>query len=100
MDLGGTIEYWESLNFKYIDTAKITFLNLSKEDIPDTHSHFTSAVGDATDLHEYGDEAMDLMKSVRLMTEKELKELFPGATICREKILFLTKIFIYFSSKL
>jgi len=33
------------------------------------------------------------VKEIRLLTEKELKDLFPGAKIYKEKLLGLTKSF-------
>ena len=38
-------------------------------------------------------EALQAVKEIRLLTEKELKDLFPGAKIYKEKILGLTKSF-------
>jgi hypothetical protein len=42
-------------------------------------------------------EALQAVKEIRLLTEKELKKLFPGAKIYREKFLGLTKSFIVYS---
>ncbi len=39
---------------------------------------------------------MEVINSVRLLDEKELKELFPGANIYRERLLGFTKSFIVF----
>ena len=63
LDLGGTLQYWQSLNFEYADTARITLLNLRKVEIPAGYDRFTSVVGDATDLSEYGDKQFDLVFS-------------------------------------
>jgi len=41
-------------------------------------------------------EAVEAVKEIRLLTEKELKQLFPGAMIRREKFLGLTKSFIVY----
>ncbi len=41
-------------------------------------------------------EALQAVKEIRLLTEKELKHLFPGAKIYREKLLGLTKSFIVY----
>lgn len=41
-------------------------------------------------------QAMEVINSVRLLDEKELKELFPGANIYRERLLGFTKSFIVF----
>lgn len=40
--------------------------------------------------------AMETVNSIRLLRERELKQLFPGATIYREKIFGLTKSFILY----
>lgn len=37
---------------------------------------------------------LEILKSIRLLTEKELKEMFPYGTIFKEKILGLTKSFV------
>ena len=39
------------------------------------------------------EEAIQIANSVRLLTKKELEELFPDAEIKREKLLFFTKSF-------
>ncbi len=41
-------------------------------------------------------EALEAVQEIRLLTEKELKELFPGAKIYKEKLLGLTKSFIVY----
>ena len=41
-------------------------------------------------------EAVEAVNEIRLLTEKELKRLFPGATIYKEKLLGLTKSFIVY----
>lgn len=41
-------------------------------------------------------EAEETVKSIRLLTERELRELFPGGRIYREKILGLTKSFVVY----
>lgn len=41
-------------------------------------------------------EAMEYVREIRLLTEKELKSLFPGARIYKEKFLGLTKSFIVY----
>ncbi|MDF5724549.1 MAG: methyltransferase domain-containing protein [Rhizonema sp. PD37] len=42
------------------------------------------------------EEARKLVKSVRLLTKKELREFFPNALIYEEKLLFFTKSFIVY----
>ena len=179
LDLGGTVQYWKSVEFKYFDTAEFTLLNLEEFDVPEDYSNITSVAGDATDLHGYADKQFDLVfsnsciehvggfeaqkrmaaemvrtgkhyylqtpnkwfildphwrvpfvhlfprrllvflverfqlggmpragtkeeaerivDSVRLMTERELRQLFPEADIRKEKFFFLTKSFCLFS---
>lgn len=41
-------------------------------------------------------EALEAVKEIRLLNEKELKQLFPGASIHKEKFLGLTKSFIVY----
>src|SRR5579863_2121255 len=41
-------------------------------------------------------EALQAVKEIRLLTEKELKNLFPGAKIYKEKLLGMTKSFIVY----
>lgn len=41
-------------------------------------------------------EALQAVNEIRLLTEKELKQLFPGARIYKEKLLGLTKSFIVY----
>ena len=63
LDLGGTFSFWQSLNFKYADSAQFTLLNLEKPEIPIGHENFTGVAGDATNLSEYGDKQFDLVFS-------------------------------------
>lgn len=63
LDLGGTFSYWQSMSFKYADSAQFTLLNLEKPEISDGHENFTGVVGDATNLREYGDKQFDLVFS-------------------------------------
>lgn len=173
LDVGGTLDFWKSMNFKYFDTASIELLNLRKIQVPESYRNVTSIAGDATDMHQYADksfdlvfsnsviehvgdyeaqkkmaaeirrigkhyylqtpnrnflmephflfpffhflpvkarmflvkrmklgvmpkakndkEALEIVQSVRLMTEKELRTLFPQAEMHKEKFLFMTK---------
>ena len=63
LDLGGTFQYWQSLDFKYVNRVRITLLNLQKVEIPAGYDRFTSVAGDATDLSEYSDKQFDLVFS-------------------------------------
>jgi hypothetical protein len=44
-------------------------------------------------------EAESIIKSIRLLSGKELKSLFPNAVICKERFLFLNKSFILNSAQ-
>lgn len=179
LDLGGTINFWETMDFKYFDTVFLTLLNLEKAVVPENYGNISSVAGDAADLKQYRDQSFDLVfsnsviehvggfeaqrrmanemirtgkhgylqtpnryfilephylvpffqffpvgfraflirhfqlgnmpkaennadalelaESVRLLTEKELRMLFPGVRIRKEKIGFMTKSFyLYF----
>ena len=61
--MGGTWAYWETVNFKFFDTATIVLLNLSKCEVPENCHNVISVVGDATDLHQYADKSFDLVFS-------------------------------------
>lgn len=63
LDLGGTLAYWQSMNFRYFNSADFTLLNLDKTDIPDTYENVLSVAGDAADLNEYADKQFDLVFS-------------------------------------
>lgn len=63
LDLGGTFSYWQSMDFKYADSAEFILLNLEKPKIPDGHENFTGVAGNATNLGGYGDKQFDLVFS-------------------------------------
>lgn len=64
LDVGGTLEFWTILDFKYLDRVHITLLNLDKRRIPaDMASRFSSVSGDATNMKEYADNSFDLIFS-------------------------------------
>lgn len=42
-------------------------------------------------------QAFEIANSVRLMTKKELQQLFPEAIVKKERFLFMTKSFCLFS---
>ena len=60
LDVGGTWNFWESMNFKYFDSCDITLLNLRKYEIPEKFKNIKSVIGDATDLSEYSENQFDL----------------------------------------
>lgn len=179
LDVGGDLNFWKTMEFKYFNEASITLLNIHKLNLPDLYSNVSSVLGDACDLSQYNDkefdlvfsnsviehvgnferqrkmveemkrvgkhcylqtpnrffilephflvpffqffpvslkafliknfpighfkkaetyaEALEVAESIRLMTKKELKILFPGIKIRREKIGVMTKSFyLYF----
>ena len=63
LDVGGTFGYWQTVQFKYFDTASFVLLNLEKKEIPDGFKNVSSVAGDATDLSEYADKEFDLVFS-------------------------------------
>lgn len=63
LDGGGTINYWKSLRFRYMDTANITLLNLEKVEMPEITSNMVCVTGDVTDLRNYADNQFDLCYS-------------------------------------
>lgn len=60
LDIGGVLVFWKSMEFKYLDTAHVTLLNLTSEKLPADCTCFSSVAGSATDLSAYGDKAFDL----------------------------------------
>ncbi len=175
LDVGGTQEFWEKMNFIRAD-VRIMVYNLTSFDIP--HPNMTSMAGDARNMQEFKDgefdivfsnsviehvgsynqqrqmaeevqrvgkkyclqtpnrffpiephvllpffqflpvslrifilahfrtpwgwklsgkeEAVEYVREIRLLTEKELRRLFPGAKIYKEKFLGLTKSFVVY----
>lgn len=63
LDVGGEWNFWSSMNFKYIDNASITLLNITAIEIPSNVHNVASVVGDATDLKQYSDRQFDLVFS-------------------------------------
>lgn len=63
LDLGGTFDFWKTLEFNGLNTENITLLNLEKQQIPKEYPNILSVVGDATNLKEYGDHQFDLVFS-------------------------------------
>src|SRR4030095_10290975 len=60
LDIGGTHDYWKKMNFNCND-INITLLNLNRQEVDS--ALFSSVIGDATDLREYGDKTFDLVFS-------------------------------------
>lgn len=176
LDIGGTEQYWEKMNFIREKDVEIILLNLYKNDV--NYPNFKSIAGDAKDLRIFKDKEFDIVfshsviehvggfedqakmvkeikrvgkryfvqtpnfyfpmephflfpmfqflplwlkiclisnfnlgwytkisdkkkaletvNSITLLCEKELQNLFPGATIYREKFFGLTKSFIVY----
>lgn len=61
LDIGGTENYWESMNFVNDNRVHITLLNLEQVEI--NHENFTSIKGDARDLSMYSDNQFDIVYS-------------------------------------
>ncbi len=61
IDVGGTPDYWNYLDFKYINKVKITTLNIDIMDVPKgSNGSILSVKGDAVDLREFEDKKFDL----------------------------------------
>lgn len=64
LDVGGTLNFWTVLDFKYLDRVHITLLNLDEKTVPpDMADRFQSVSGDATNMKEYADNSFDLVFS-------------------------------------
>lgn len=63
LDVGGELDFWKSMGFRYFNDVSITLLNLHKVDVPDVYDNVFSEVGDATDLSRYDDKQFDLVFS-------------------------------------
>jgi hypothetical protein len=60
LDIGGTQQYWDMMNFEE-PGVHVTLLNLAEQ--PVTRLDFTSVAGDATDLSDYADGSFDIVYS-------------------------------------
>ena len=63
LDVGGTWNFWETMNFKYFTQCTITLLNLNEYKIPEKFKNIKSVIGDATDLSKYSEKQFDLVFS-------------------------------------
>ena len=61
LDIGGTQSYWESMHFTKTNDANITLLNLYLA--PVKYKNFSSIVGDARNLSNFGDKHFDIIFS-------------------------------------
>ncbi len=63
LDVGGTYDFWNALNFQYLDRCEITLYNLEKRGSGETVPNVRFMAGDATDLSAFDDGAFDLVFS-------------------------------------
>jgi SAM-dependent methyltransferase len=61
LDVGGTQEFWETMNFVVLGEARITLLNLSRERT--SGPMFEAIEGDARDLSRFGEGSFDVVFS-------------------------------------
>src|SRR5690554_3076097 len=61
LDIGGTEIYWDRMGFTNRDNVHITLLNLTPTSV--SNVRFSSVVGDACNLSEYGDKEFDVVYS-------------------------------------
>jgi hypothetical protein len=60
LDVGGTSEYWEGVNWKALGSIEVTLLNLMPQKV---EPPFAAAVGDARDLSAFADQSFDVVYS-------------------------------------
>lgn len=72
LDIGGTEIYWERMGFTNRENVHVTLLNLTPTAV--SNVHFTSVVGDACNLSEYGDGAFDVVYSNSVIEHLFTKE--------------------------
>ena len=63
LDLGGTLAFWKSMDFQYIENVDITLANLHLEPSSDHYPNIRSIVADGTNLSEIRDNQFDLVFS-------------------------------------
>jgi hypothetical protein len=61
LDVGGTQDFWESMELAKIGDLRVTLLNVEKQ--PVSGSSFESVAGDARDLSRYADGSFDVVFS-------------------------------------
>ncbi len=61
LDIGGTQQYWEEVDFIEDSAVEITLLNLSRDNV--TYPNFRSMVGDARNLSEFRNKEFDIVFS-------------------------------------
>ena len=61
LDIGGTQQFWEVMDFTDSDKAHITLLNVYQ--IETKYHNFTNVIGDATDLSGISDKSFDIVFS-------------------------------------
>lgn len=72
LDIGGTLEYWERMNFGITEEVEITLLNLNL--IITKYPNFTSILGDARDLSAFKDKHFDIVFSNSVIEHLFTKE--------------------------
>lgn len=81
LDVGGTAYFWQDRDIVRSGRLQITLLNLQAEsNLP---KGINSLVGDAKQY----------LEEIRLINKSEMRKLFPGAKIYKEKMLGMTKSF-------
>ena len=60
LDVGGTYDYWNSLDFQYLDRCEITLLNPEKRGKAENNPNVRYLEGDGTDLSAFRDGEFDL----------------------------------------
>jgi predicted SAM-dependent methyltransferase len=71
LDIGGTQQYWDMMNFDE-SGVHVTLLNLTEQ--PVTRLDFTSVAGDATNLSDYADGSFDIVYSNSVIEHLFTKE--------------------------
>jgi hypothetical protein len=61
LDIGGTQEYWEKMNFSREEDVEITLLNIYNSEV--NYPNFKSIAGDARDLTAFKDKEFDIVFS-------------------------------------
>lgn len=72
LDIGGTQEYWERMNFGITEEVEITLLNLNLTITK--YPNFTSIIGDARDLSVFKDKNFDIVFSNSVIEHLFTKE--------------------------
>jgi hypothetical protein len=60
LDIGGTVEFWKAMDFQ---EAEVTIILLNLEAIEQVPAPFVSVKGNATNLHHFADQSIDMVFS-------------------------------------